>query len=442
MFGRRKLPRYNAQGKKIRRFPKVSIGKREKVILSVLLFLLIFYVPGILYEKLPQKTKGDDQALLVDKDSISIANEFAKESGADDFDGDGLSNAQEEEQGTDPWNPDTDQDGVFDGAEVKRGTDPLKKEDTLLIELKTEDKKKGKSHDTPFKVNGVIMWANNYKFKAYGGAVSTLSGYRFHEFKGWVQFPRKYCYEVLPNGDHVELKKRKEGNIFYVRNDHEILNTNTKQTMVNKFTFFFLKSIYLKESTVANTLADILPKFGLLSGKRIFLSDTQPDAKKSTKAKIQQINVEDTEKLRFGALKNSLEDLSSVYAQIQKGGCVAVSMLSQRKGESIGIVYGYDKYGNLLVADPTTLKNAGKIYITVRAGKCINKEDKIVQRSWIDFDGFGFHYKEGDQINFFLSQSSAYAKPIKKTNDISDFTGDDIKTRSEPTTTATKEGER
>ena len=41
-----------------------------------------------------------------------------------DADGDGLSDAQEAELGTDPANPDTDGDGLFDGAEVTAATDP------------------------------------------------------------------------------------------------------------------------------------------------------------------------------------------------------------------------------------------------------------------------------------------------------------------------------
>jgi len=42
----------------------------------------------------------------------------------DDRDGDGLSNDEETELGTDPDNPDTDGDGLNDGAEVEIGTDP------------------------------------------------------------------------------------------------------------------------------------------------------------------------------------------------------------------------------------------------------------------------------------------------------------------------------
>ncbi len=42
-----------------------------------------------------------------------------------DSDGDGLTNAQEAEGGTDPNKADTDDDGLTDGEEVKLGTDPL-----------------------------------------------------------------------------------------------------------------------------------------------------------------------------------------------------------------------------------------------------------------------------------------------------------------------------
>lgn len=45
--------------------------------------------------------------------------------GADDADGDGLSDVDEATHGTDPNHPDSDDDGVQDGGEVNAGTDPL-----------------------------------------------------------------------------------------------------------------------------------------------------------------------------------------------------------------------------------------------------------------------------------------------------------------------------
>jgi phosphatidylserine/phosphatidylglycerophosphate/cardiolipin synthase-like enzyme len=44
-----------------------------------------------------------------------------------DSDSDGLSNGEELQRGTDPYNPDTDGDGMMDGDEVSMGTNPLNK---------------------------------------------------------------------------------------------------------------------------------------------------------------------------------------------------------------------------------------------------------------------------------------------------------------------------
>ncbi len=45
--------------------------------------------------------------------------------GAEDPDGDGLTNAQEATRGTDPFRADTDGDGFLDGDEVAAGSNPL-----------------------------------------------------------------------------------------------------------------------------------------------------------------------------------------------------------------------------------------------------------------------------------------------------------------------------
>ncbi len=46
-------------------------------------------------------------------------------SDTDDRDGDGLTDAEEAELGTDPADPDSDDDGYDDGSEVEAGTNPL-----------------------------------------------------------------------------------------------------------------------------------------------------------------------------------------------------------------------------------------------------------------------------------------------------------------------------
>ncbi|MEI7733767.1 MAG: LamG-like jellyroll fold domain-containing protein, partial [Verrucomicrobiota bacterium] len=52
-----------------------------------------------------------------------------------DYDGDGISNLAEYQNGTDPTNPDTDYDGVNDGQELADGTDPLDANSVMLRRL-------------------------------------------------------------------------------------------------------------------------------------------------------------------------------------------------------------------------------------------------------------------------------------------------------------------
>ena len=71
-------------------------------------------------------------SILVDSDGDGVSDEQEEKDGTDpnnpDSDGDGLNDGEEKEHGTDPKNPDTDGDGVNDGDEVKDGTDPKNKD--------------------------------------------------------------------------------------------------------------------------------------------------------------------------------------------------------------------------------------------------------------------------------------------------------------------------
>ena len=71
--------------------------------------------------------------------AIRKANTVLREDPSGDYDGDGLSNADEETNGTDPWNIDTDGDGATDYCELKvTNTNPLKAE-TVLADKQKKD---------------------------------------------------------------------------------------------------------------------------------------------------------------------------------------------------------------------------------------------------------------------------------------------------------------
>ncbi|MFR3808664.1 MAG: hypothetical protein ACLTX3_06865 [Lachnospiraceae bacterium] len=55
------------------------------------------------------------------------------------------------------------------------------------------------------------------------------------------------------------------------------------------------------------------------------------------------------------------------------------------------MIYGYDYDGNLLCADISSGKILGKITITEKAKKIMNKTGDIVSMSYFDYQGFGFN---------------------------------------------------
>ncbi len=67
---------------------------------------------------------GDDDGLVGGGIDSGPGGDFDADT-RPDSDGDGLSDAREEEEGTDPNNPDSDGDGLNDGDEIAEGTDPL-----------------------------------------------------------------------------------------------------------------------------------------------------------------------------------------------------------------------------------------------------------------------------------------------------------------------------
>lgn len=93
------------------------------ITLSLLLFSLSFNSASF-----AQDSTSELDALYAELEAIDEAADPAVEDEAADTDGDGLTDTQEAQIGTDPGKPDTDGDGLTDAQEVHLGTDPCNRD--------------------------------------------------------------------------------------------------------------------------------------------------------------------------------------------------------------------------------------------------------------------------------------------------------------------------
>lgn len=72
-------------------------------------------------------------------------------------------------------------------------------------------------------------------------------------------------------------------------------------------------------------------------------------------------------------------------------------------GETLGIVYGYDRYGNLYVADLNTKEYLGKIKIKEHHTKLYTEKNKYEDYYWYSFTGLGYDSYDNARICFYAS---------------------------------------
>lgn len=103
--------------------------------MKIITFSLLFFSLAFNSVSFGQDETSELDDLYAELAAINEEIDPATEEPSVDSDGDGLTDAQEEELGTDPGNPDTDGGGVNDGEEVSnddwRQTDPLNPYDDL-----------------------------------------------------------------------------------------------------------------------------------------------------------------------------------------------------------------------------------------------------------------------------------------------------------------------
>lgn len=430
------LPTYSTTGRNItpgRRQKRKHIVVAAGVAAGIACFI---YLPQFFYNQTEQTAITTADSTAIRKVS-SVLRNYPDE----DFDGDGITNAEEEIAGTDPWNVDTDGDGVTDYCELKvTSSDPLKAETVLADRQKKIDAENGKSVGSPYKIGNVILWADDYASKSYGSVVETIHGYRFCNFHGYAQFPDtdgKYAY-AKQDGVHTLLAKRTEENAWRIDGDMTVELYDQKQKEVCDLSVFGFH-VYPNANFFFKALTNVFPDQGFLTATLKTDVDIDPDTRDSVVADIQTMEYDADDLKRFTLNCNTLNDLVYVRDSIaDDNACIAASLYDDKQGEYIVLVYGYDSDGNLLCADISTGKLLGKITITEKAKKIMNKTGDIVSMSYFDFKGFGFNSLNGDRISFFASTD------VSKNNLENEMQGSEVsdptaESTSEPTQEATPE---
>lgn len=412
------LPVYDLEGKTVTP-EKKKRDFRIAILLLVLAGVFAFiYLPGY-FLKEPESADFDTKKVKQDTTAIRKNNTALRNHPSEDFDGDGLTNAEEINLNTDPFQIDTDGDAISDYCEVYKTDSDPKNAENIMVDAQTKsDKQNGKNVGSPYKIGNVILWADDYESKAYGSVVETIRGYHFCFFNGYAQFPEtdgKYAYRVK-HGVHEELSYRSEENAWKISAGDKVELYEKPLEEVIEIAIF-QKHFYLPSNTFTKIIAKILPDTGYFTSQKKMKIDIEPDTMDDTTVKITKPEFDSSDEYRFTVNSNTLNDLMFVRESVKSDECcVAVSLYNNKKGEYLGIVYGYTDNGDLKIADMNTLEPIGTLSITESARKTMNESGDIVSISYFDFKGFGFDSQKGDRISFFAATSPDGEKNLLQEN--------------------------
>ncbi len=417
---------YNAEGKKVQEpFYKRYMGLFiAGAVIAVL--ACIIYVPPMFYSE-TEAVEG--YVLESDPSAINAYQSYLKDSPEADFDGDGLTNALENEYGTDVWTADSDYDGVNDYAELfLTDTSPVESTNVFSGYVQELDQENGDMLDTPYKIDDIIFWPDAYVYKAFGSVVRTMLGYKFCDYKGWVRFPETvYAYKYA-DGIHSEMSYRENEDAWYIDSADEILLYSSPLAFTYRLHMPVIGTVLLPDNAFGAFLDAVFPdRGGIITCMREAEIDEQESEPVTVTASIKFPNVETDLDERLGTNNNSLQDLSRIYQLIDLDQCMAVSLYSSNAGEAIGLIYGYTSDGDLLVADRDG-NPAGSLKITEETTRMVDQHGDVTVMSWYEFKGMGYDsLRYGDRISFLTTEIE---------QEMTFVTEDDLQFMTEPETEA------
>lgn len=363
------------------------------------------HIPCLLWYE-PVESNESSFTIPLDSAGIRYMLEYAKDHPGDDFDQDGLTNAEETSHGTDPRDPDTDSDGISDYAEVHLYNTHPCEADTGLKDL-TEKLllEKNTSYNSPYKIHDVILWADTLEDRSSGTVIPTIRGYRFCNFHGWAQFPEQsYAYKVA-NGYHIPLTWRETENAWRIDDDSEIELYSSKLETAYILTVFG-HTYRVVPGTLSDIFGFLLPKeHSFITFREVVLQDNSTSEINATVTEPYMVNIPSGNLSRYSEHTNQFSALTEVYSSILSGKSVTVSLQSPSNGEALLVAYGYTEFGDLLLADRNGNKNDSEgdpliLSIHENAAITVDQNGELRQREFFGFSGMGFDSTHGDKIHF------------------------------------------
>lgn len=432
------IPTYTPDGKVI---DPGRTKKRRALLRTVFIVAAaaaFIYIPGMFMNEQEQTSI---YVASPDSSAIQMVNQLVRDSAGEDFDGDGVLNADETAAGSNPWLADTDFDGMSDYYEIYvEDSDPTVFDRSMVGIQQRQDTQNGNSLSSPYKIGNVVLWAGDYTSKAYGSVVETLHGYHFCNFSGYAQFSEYdtcYAYKV-ENGVRTLLEHRERENAWRI-NAGDFVEVYEAPLDTTIEVSLFGNTLYLEPNAVTSVLARILPDKGFVTMQEKTRADVNPTGETATVVDIARPEFDSSSSERFTANTNTLADLEAVYNTIDEGGCVAVSLFNERHGEYICLAYGYDTEGNLLMADADSLEPIGTLQVTPQARKMINSVGSIVSVTYFSFEGFGFNSGNFDRISFFAQTGTV--SHIGDTSSSGQDEGSNSESRSDVSVSSESSGE-
>lgn len=371
--------------------------RRILITISILtLLLLSVYLPPYLLDAPGTSFHASvDLTASADRQAMEDAQTYLRNNPDADFDRDGLTNEEEVSANTGVYLPDNDGDGTSDYAELYlTETNPRNPDDSALNFVINADAKTGNAVNTPFKVNDVVLWADDYSSKARGSVLQLSDGsYVFYRFQGWAQFPSgKYAYKVV-EGSQVALDTNSSG-YFYIDTPELLTVRVYDEQPAPCHLLTLLGSKYtLPDNFFTQALSFILPSrgFGLITCRPALVNDFDGTWSETATANTSiPYQPSDLKQERFSKNQITLTDLAVIFHQIDNGNNVILSLMSHECGESLVEVYGYTNKNNLLVCDPSTGEQLGVINITAYSERLLDVSGTIQEYEQFAFSGCGY----------------------------------------------------